>query len=91
MKKFLTLGLVALTGLSLSACMNRGTDLPPGEYKKTTKSTDSSGTNYERNTTTNVEVDQYGNKRATTETETTKDPKGLMNKSTTTQKSTVYN
>lgn len=91
MKKFVTLGLVAITGLSLSACMNRAHDLPPGEYHKTTKSTDSKGTNYKTDTTTNVEVDRYGNKRATTETTTTKDPEGLMNKSTTTRKSTSYN
>ena len=91
MKKFITLGLVAVTGLTLSACMHRTTDLPPGEYHKSTKSTDSSGTNYKKDTTTNVEVDRYGNKRATTETTTTKDPEGLMNKSTSTRKTTVYN
>lgn len=85
-KPILTILAVSAGVLSLSACMqspNSPTSLAPGQYKSTTTSTNSDGTNYEQEKTTNVKVDRYGNKSATVETETTKDPEGLMNKSTT--------
>lgn len=89
-KPLLTLLAISAATLSLTACMhNDATDLPPGEYKKTTASTDSNGTDYKTDTTTNVKVDRYGNKTATTSTEVTKDPEGLMNKSTTKSTSTA--
>lgn len=91
MKKSLSLMLAAVATLSLSACWHTNSDLPPGEYHSTTKSTNSAGTDYKKDTTTNVEVDKYGNKKVSTETKTTTDPEGLMNKSTTTKKQTTYN
>lgn len=63
----------------LAACTP--TTLPPGEYKKTEKSVNKYGTETEKRTTTNVYYDETGNKRAVKETETSKDPKGLFNKS----------
>ena len=80
--KVLTLSVAALAMLALPACTQRATDLPPGKYESTSKSVDSQGTAHEKTTTTNVEVDKYGNKKATTETEKSSDPKGLFNKST---------
>ena len=64
------------------------TSLPPGEYKKTERSVSRDGTAYQKETTTDVYYDEYGNKRATQETEASKDPEGLFNKSTTTTKKT---
>lgn len=93
MKKAIPLMLVAVASLGLSACWKTtpNNDLPPGKYHNTTTTTDSKGTNYKKDTTTNVEVDQYGNRRTSVETKTTKDPEGLMNKSTTTSKQTTHN
>lgn len=77
---------VALTGIA--ACTAAPQTLPPGEYKRTEKSVDAQGTEYKKETNTNVYYDEDGNKRAVQETETSKDPKGLFNKSTTTTKKT---
>lgn len=82
--------LALVMGLGLTACHTSPASLPPGEYKSSTTSTDADGTTYKKSTETNVEVDRYGNKRATTETETSTDPKGLFNKSTT-KSTATYN
>lgn len=81
--------LALIVGLGLSACTNSPANLPPGHYSSSTKSTDAAGTTYKKSTETDVEVDRYGNKSATSETETTTDPKGLFNKSTT-KSTTTY-
>lgn len=65
-----------------SACTTQPTTLPPGEYSKTHKSTDAQGTTRETTTNTEVYYDEHGNKRAVQEQETTEDPEGLLNKST---------
>ena len=88
-----TLALIAMSAavLSLGACSSwNPAHKAPGKYESSSKTTTSSGTTYKTNKTTDVEVDQYGNKRAVVETETTKDPEGLMNKSTTTTKKTYH-
>ena len=82
------LSVVALT--TIAACAAAPTTLPPGEYKKSERSVTSDGTEYKKETTTNVYVDEHGNKRAVKETEMSKDPKGLFNKSTST-KTETYN
>ena len=69
-----------LAVLALSACAK---SLPPGEYSKTHKTTTADGTTVKKTTNTDVYYDAKGNKRVTEETETSKDPKGLLNKSTT--------
>lgn len=74
----------AAATLSIAACTAAPTTLPPGQYKKTEKSVDKYGTETQKSTTTDVYYDEYGNKRAVQETETSSDPKGLFNKSTST-------
>ncbi len=87
MTKLSALLAVCVTTLALSAChttpTRSATDLPPGKYEKSTTSTDANGTTTTRDNTTNVTVDQYGNKHAVVKSDTTKDPKGLFNKTTT--------
>lgn len=83
MKNALSLLAVSAAALSLAACMTAPRTLPPGEYSKTEKSVDKYGTATKKETTTNVYYDQHGNKRASQETETTRDPDGLFNKSKT--------
>lgn len=82
MKNHFVLFGCAAAVLMIAACSSNPTTLPPGEYKKTERSVNEQGTETKKQTTTNVYYDEYGNKRATKETETSKDPKGLFNKST---------
>jgi hypothetical protein len=81
--------LVSAITLSTGACnmMHREAALnsPPGTYESKTSSTDANGTTTERKATTDVRVDEYGNKKAVVETKTTTDPKGLFNKKTTSE------
>lgn len=89
-----TLALIAMTtaALGLAACSSTMNPAykAPGKYETSTKTKTSSGTTYKTYKTTDVEVDEYGNRKATVETSTTKDPEGLMNKSTTKTKSTYH-
>lgn len=80
---------ILLTGSCLVACTNSATDLPPGEYEKSTSRTTSDGTTYTTDTDTKVEYDSDGRKKATVESKTTKDPKGLFNKSTSESKTVI--
>ena len=80
---------IVLVITSLSACAPAATSLPPGEYEKTTTSTDANGTTTKRTSSTDVSVDADGKKRAVVESKTTKDPRGLFNKSTTSSKQVV--
>lgn len=77
------LALSALT-LGLGACApeQRVLNNPPGKYEKTTSTTDSSGTTVDKQSSTNISVDEYGNKRAVIKSKTSRDPKGLFNKTT---------
>lgn len=83
-KQTLTLFGVSAAALVLVACSPERTalDAPPGNYEKTTSSTDASGTTTKTEKSTDVTVDKYGNKKAVIKSKTTKDPKGLMNKTT---------
>lgn len=85
-----TRALITMTtaALSLAACAANPAHKAPGTYHKESEHTTSSGTTYKTKQTTDVKVDEYGNKKATVETETSKDPKGLMNKSTSSSKKT---
>ena len=86
MKKFTLLATVSILTLGVAACSmnsaNSPTNLPAGEYTSTDEKTNRDGTNVKTTTNTNVYYDENGNKRAVQETETTRDPEGLMNKST---------
>ena len=77
------LGTVAV--MTVSACASHPTTLPPGEYSRTERSVNADGTEVKKTTDTSVYYDRDGNKRAVQETETSKDPKGLFNKSTSTK------
>lgn len=83
-KKLPILMVVSVLTLGVGACTHEETVLnnPPGTYEKTTSTTDAYGTTVKRTTSTDVDVDEYGNKRAVVKSKTTKDPKGLFNKST---------
>ena len=76
--------------LGLSACMQDSVlNNPPGKYEKTTSSTDANGTTTEHQSSADVSVDDNGNKKAVVKSKTTKDPKGLFNKTTTSQSQQV--
>jgi hypothetical protein len=88
MKKSILAAAAAIMVLgSTSACSlfeaEQKSNLPPGKYESTRRSTDQYGTETEYMDRTDVRVDEYGNKRVTSEKKTTKDPKGLFNKKTT--------
>lgn len=89
MKKIMTLIAVSATALTLAACGGNSSDLPPGHYEKTYKSTNAYGTETTQKRETDVYYDEYGNKKTRVEAETTKDPKGLFNKTTTKKTTTV--
>ncbi len=55
-----------------------GTDLKA--YEETSSATDVNGTTTKIKNSTNITVDKEGTKKITTQSETTEDPKGLMNK-----------
>ncbi len=78
--------------LLLAACHSptSPTNLPPGTYKDTNKTTTSDGTEIERDTTTRVYKNSDGSKSAVIENTTTKDPEGLFNKTTTHDSTTRY-
>jgi len=84
MKKQITAAFaITLIALGLTAC--GPTSRAPGTYESESTTYDSNGTKYEKDVKTDVTVDQYGNKKAVTKSKVTKDPKGLLNKSTTTK------
>jgi hypothetical protein len=81
MKTILTLCSIALT---LPACMhNQGMmHKPLANYERTSSSTDRNGTTTERQTSSRVMTDQYGNRSAVITSKTTENPKGLFNRRT---------
>lgn len=89
-------GLLLLT-TALSACMQQqpapkaqsAADMAPGTYEKTTTRTDADGTTVKHKDSTVVQEDAYGNKKAVVKSKTTQDPKGLFNKTTTSQSKEV--
>lgn len=83
MKRTIALSLAAMAVLSLAACDTGPTSAPPGTYKTKQSTVNQYGTKTETETTTDVYYDEYGNKRATQRTETSRDPKGLFNKTET--------
>jgi len=89
-KKFLTLLAVSALSVGVAACTHHhdSNDLPPGKYETETSSVNSYGTQIDKKTTADVTVDKYGNKKTVVESETSRDPEGLFNKSTTTKTTT---
>lgn len=86
-KKIATIVALSTLTLGLNACMDmqNAMDTPDGKYEKTTSSTDANGTQTTRQSSSEVGTDAQGNKHSVTKTKVTKDPKGLLNKSTTSQ------
>lgn len=82
MNKFVFVTSAILTGITVAACSQGATDLPPGHYESSHKSTTSSGTEIETKKSTDVSVDEYGNKKAVVKSKTTEDPEGWFNKRT---------
>ena len=88
-KYFFTLMFLSVSILTVSACtMNDPADMPPGKYERTTTSTDANGTEYKTQKSTDVTVDEDGDKKAVVKSKSTQDPKGLFNKKTTSSEST---
>ena len=92
-KTFASLATLSFAVLAVSACsMTPRSEIAtkaPGTYESTTKHTDANGTSSTVKKTTVVREDAYGNKTGTVQTKTTTDPKGLMNKSTSTTTTNV--
>jgi hypothetical protein len=70
--------------LPLAACTleQQTSDLPPGKYERTVRSTDAQGTETVKRSYTDIDEDDQGRRKVTKESEVTKDPKGLLNKKT---------
>ena len=77
-----------LTIVMLSGCTEPARPAP-GKYETTKTSTDANGTVHKTNNKTNIYYDKNGKLHGTVDKETTTDPKGLMNKSTTESHDTI--
>lgn len=82
-----TVAMLCALGLMLNGCMDvkDALDTPESKYENTSSSTDANGTETTRQTSSEVGTDAQGNPHSVIKTKVTKDPKGLLNKSTTTQ------
>ncbi|HEY8190650.1 MAG TPA: hypothetical protein VIF12_08185 [Micavibrio sp.] len=77
MKKNLALMLMAVAALSLSACKDK-----QAKTESTEVSTTADGTKVETKTSSDVKIDDEGNRTGTVKSKTTVDPEGMMNKET---------
>jgi hypothetical protein len=86
-----TLVAVSALALGLAACTpeQRMSSKHPGSYESTETSTDARGTKTTKKSTVEVSVDEYGNKKEVITSKTTRDPEGLMNKTSTKTKHTT--
>ena len=86
-KKAATIFALSALALGLNACMDmkNAMDTPESKYENTTSSTDANGTKTTRQSSSEVGTDAQGHKHSVTKSKVTKDPKGLLNKSTTSQ------
>ncbi len=80
---FLTLGLTACGGMNNSS--HHRTMMHPGSYENTSRTTDKNGTIIEQKMSTDMDMNSDGSRRTTTTTKTTRDPKGMFNKRTTSE------
>jgi hypothetical protein len=94
-KKTSTIITVSALALALGACEPMAGHKPPhphmapGSYTSTETSTDSNGTTTVKESTTDVTVDADGNRNETITSKTSRDPEGLMNKTSTKTKRTT--
>ncbi len=90
-KTISTIAALSIISVGLTACggmyhsNERRSDMSPGSYESRESATDKYGTRTDRSTSTEVNQDRYGDRKSTTTTKTTRDPKGLFNKSTTSE------
>lgn len=86
-KNIVTIVTLSSLAFSLNACMDiqNALDTPENKYENTSSSTDSKGTETTRQSSSEIGTDAQGNKHSVIKTKITTDPKGLMNKSTTSQ------
>lgn len=85
-KKLPILAAVSVLTLGLAGCMENHRSMmnkPEGKYDSTETSTDSKGTTTVKQSTTEVVVDANGNRKEIITSKTSRDPKGLWNKTTT--------
>jgi len=82
-----TLSALAALLLSLTACMDAkdALDTPDSKSEKTSSSTDSKGTVTQNRSSTEIETDESGRSTTVVKSKTTEDPKGMFNKTTTSQ------
>ncbi len=81
---------ILIAAVGLSACAEqRAENLPPGTYKSRSMTVDSAGTKREKKSSTKVTVDDNGDRTVEMENESSTDPKGLFNKSTTKSKTVI--
>ena len=89
--KLSTLAIVSFMALGLNACCQDKDDMKKSSdrYEKTEVSKDANGTTTERQTSSDYDRDDNGHKKVVVKTKTTKDPKGLFNKTTTNESKEV--
>jgi hypothetical protein len=89
-KKLPILAAVSVLTLGLAGCMENHRSMmskPEGKYSSTETATDTKGTTTVKTTTTEVVIDENGNRKEVITSKTSKDPKGLWNKTTTSKTS----
>lgn len=76
---------VSALALVLGACTpeQRMSHKGPGSYESTETNTDTKGTTTVKTSTTEVTIDEDGNRKETITSKTSRDPEGLMNKTST--------
>lgn len=82
--------IAAASSFTLAGCaMERHSMIrAPGSYESAESHTDSKGTTTSKTTKTDVSIDSRGRRQQNSTTETSRDPRGLMNKTTTKKSST---
>lgn len=82
---------VSVLALALGACTpeQRAYHKSPSAYESTETNTDAKGTTTVKTSTTEVTIDEDGNRRETITSKTSRDPEGLGNKTSTKTKRTT--
>ena len=83
--------IVSALALNLGACTpeQKLAGKHPGSYQSVETTTDAKGTTTVKESTTVVTVDENGNKKEVITSKITKDPKGLMNKTSSSTTETI--
>jgi hypothetical protein len=84
------IALIGTASLTLAGCATERHAMlrSPGSYETNESYTDSEGTTTAKKTNTNISVDSSGHRKQSVTSETSRDPRGLMNKTTTKKSST---